>query len=342
MTARHRQAPDRAEPSARAPLPPNGSAPTAPPPAFRWDDWFETASPAQRAEALALAREQGLLYLHQLPAPAARPAPADPRADAPDWLPRLLAGKADDLPAFTPGPLETFDADLDGLQREAVARALATPDVCLIHGLPGTGKSRVVAELLTQAGHAGLRVLFVANRPAALDVVLRRVLDRAEVFAVRYLGPDETLDELPDWVRGLTLAEQQRAFRNRALDGARRARARCDEQCRRRERERETWPALREQSGTLAGLGEQERAIAARIARLPAEVERDPSPAVAAELAALARRFDEKRDRIDAAEKIRQAKCDACDKELADIVTALADLEPMCRALQEGGWWTRA
>src|SRR6516162_7681791 len=51
-------------------------------------------------------------------------------------------------------------------RQEALARAVATPDICLIQGFPGTGKSRVIAEMILQAAGRGERVLFLAPTPA--------------------------------------------------------------------------------------------------------------------------------------------------------------------------------
>ena len=34
---------------------------------FSWEEWFSHASPQQRATALGLAQQQGLIYPHQLP-----------------------------------------------------------------------------------------------------------------------------------------------------------------------------------------------------------------------------------------------------------------------------------
>src|SRR5947209_2511284 len=68
----------------------------APAPAsLSWDDLFQYATPSQQQELLVLARQQGLLYAHQLPplgnghgAQAQRP-----------WqrLQRILSGKIHDL-----------------------------------------------------------------------------------------------------------------------------------------------------------------------------------------------------------------------------------------------------
>src|SRR5207253_2526586 len=99
---------------------------------FSWEEWFRHASAAQRAAALGLAQQQGLLYPHQLPAitNGVKPAAAAVKeTETSQGIARLLAGKADGLLPLRIDALSCFDADLDELQREAAARALATPDV---------------------------------------------------------------------------------------------------------------------------------------------------------------------------------------------------------------------
>ena len=82
------------------------------------------------------------------------------------------------------------------MQREAVSRALATPDICLIQGLPGTGKSRVVAEIVLQAAQRGERVLLLAQTPAPLDRILELVGEHETLCPVRGRGRDEKLTPL--------------------------------------------------------------------------------------------------------------------------------------------------
>lgn len=64
----------------------------------------------------------------------------------------------------------------DGSQATAVAKALAG-HTFVLQGPPGTGKSQTIANLLARALHEGKRVLFVAQKQDALQVVKDR-LDR--------------------------------------------------------------------------------------------------------------------------------------------------------------------
>ena len=45
----------------------------------------------------------------------------------------------------------------------------------MLEGPPGTGKSQTITNLLTRAVAEGKKVLFVAEKRAALDVVARRL-----------------------------------------------------------------------------------------------------------------------------------------------------------------------
>ncbi|MGY1815616.1 DUF3320 domain-containing protein [Blastococcus sp. SYSU D00820] len=86
---------------------------------------------------------------------------ADP---APDTAARA---DLDELAAACPVPA-------DGSQLRAIAEA-AAGRTFVLEGPPGTGKSQTITNLLTRAVADGKRVLFVAEKRAALDVVARRL-----------------------------------------------------------------------------------------------------------------------------------------------------------------------
>lgn len=68
--------------------------------------------------------------------------------------------------------MEVMDAD--GSQAEALAEAAAGRSL-VIQGPPGTGKSQTISNLIAEAVSVGKRVLFVAEKLAALEVVKRRL-----------------------------------------------------------------------------------------------------------------------------------------------------------------------
>ena len=85
--------------------------------------------------------------------------------------------------AHSPNPRE-FDAvpaeneflvlDADASQQAVVTAALMG-QTGVIHGPPGTGKSQTIANLIGECSARGKRVLFVAEKRAALEVVLDRL-----------------------------------------------------------------------------------------------------------------------------------------------------------------------
>jgi hypothetical protein len=83
---------------------------------------------------------------------------------------------ADDADVDAEIPPERADhvVELDGSQALAVEAARRGADL-VIQGPPGTGKSQVITAIIAQAVLDGKRVLFVAEKLAALEVVQRRL-----------------------------------------------------------------------------------------------------------------------------------------------------------------------
>lgn len=81
-------------------------------------------------------------------------------------------------PAFSPKPLpwRPIDPGLNHSQVAALDKALASQDVHLIHGPPGTGKTTAVVELIRQAVLRGERVLACAPSNIAVDNLLERLM----------------------------------------------------------------------------------------------------------------------------------------------------------------------
>src|SRR5258708_4813444 len=94
-----------------------------------WEELFRTATSAQQQELLTLAGKQGVLYSHRLPALTGSSASAHSYRHL---LTSLLSGHTQSLEPLRPEPVSTSDPALDERQQDAVARAVQTPDLCLI------------------------------------------------------------------------------------------------------------------------------------------------------------------------------------------------------------------
>lgn len=79
-------------------------------------------------------------------------------------------------------------------QREFVQTALAVPDLAILEGPPGSGKTTAICELVQQLVLRGQRVLLCASTHVAIDNVLERLVDSsAPIDAVR-VGHAERVD----------------------------------------------------------------------------------------------------------------------------------------------------
>src|SRR5439155_27154456 len=73
-----------------------------------------------------------------------------------------------------PPQSEFLILDADSSQQRAITAVLAGQSA-VIHGPPGTGKSQTIANLIASLASAGRSILFVAEKRAALEVVLKRL-----------------------------------------------------------------------------------------------------------------------------------------------------------------------
>ena len=101
-----------------------------------------------------------------------------------------LPTRADDVVPDPASGLLVLDADSS--QQEAIEAARSGAHL-VIHGPPGTGKSQTIANLVAALAADGKRVLFVAEKRAAIDAVVGR-LDR--------VGLGELVLDLHDGARG--------------------------------------------------------------------------------------------------------------------------------------------
>ena len=85
-----------------------------------------------------------------------------------------LIADGDDIDAALPPAERMHVVDADSSQTVAIAEA-AGGRTLVIKGPPGTGKSQTITNIIAAAAARGRKVLFVAEKMAALDVVHRRL-----------------------------------------------------------------------------------------------------------------------------------------------------------------------
>jgi hypothetical protein len=315
-----------------------------------WEDIFHGAPPALKQELLDLARRQGVLYVHQLPRER-NGSPAETNPGPAVWT-SLVEG---DVRAWEPvraDPAVVREPGLDSAQREAVAKAMTTPDICLIRGLPGTGKSRVVAALAAEAVARGERVLLLAQSAAALDRVLALIPLRDDLLAIRCLAAGERPEDLPPASRDWTLAARLRHVGTASLHAARQSLAEREQRWQRLRKDEGTWQNLQEIADRLAQIQTQVANLTGRRVQVVAEVETE----VAAVLkvlavdgnsfqAALAKVARQGRDAEAAADQQiteRRQQVEEQREQQTSLEGQIAALRPLAEARQGKRWWTRA
>ena len=71
--------------------------------------------------------------------------------------------------------LQFIDPSLNDSQKDAVRFALASPDIALIHGPPGTGKTHTLVELILQMLQLNLRILVCGPSNISVDNIVERL-----------------------------------------------------------------------------------------------------------------------------------------------------------------------
>ncbi len=105
-------------------------------------------------------------------------------------------------PRFDPPKPIEFLTTLNPPQQDAVRFALASRDIAILHGPPGTGKTTTLAEVIIQAVRQGMKVLACAPSNTGVDNLLERLV-ACMPSVVRVGHPARVFESL----RGHTLDE---------------------------------------------------------------------------------------------------------------------------------------
>ncbi|KAI5308843.1 hypothetical protein KEM55_004728 [Ascosphaera atra] len=88
---------------------------------------------------------------------------------------QVLFGQTSPSPQDSIGNVEFTDPTLNDSQKEAIRFALASRDVALIHGPPGTGKTHTLIELILQFLARGQKVLVCGPSNISVDNIVERL-----------------------------------------------------------------------------------------------------------------------------------------------------------------------
>lgn len=83
--------------------------------------------------------------------------------------------------------LDHVAADLNTSQKRAIAKVLSAQDYAIILGMPGTGKTTVIAAIIRLLVHMGKTVLLTSYTHSAVDTILLKLKDDAD-FGILRLG----------------------------------------------------------------------------------------------------------------------------------------------------------
>ncbi|KAJ5724497.1 hypothetical protein N7493_006225 [Penicillium malachiteum] len=92
----------------------------------------------------------------------------------------------------SPGPIEFLDPTLNDSQKDAIRFALASKDIALIHGPPGTGKTHTLIELILQFVQRKKRILVCGPSNVSVDNIVERLAPK-KVPVVRIGHPARLL-----------------------------------------------------------------------------------------------------------------------------------------------------
>nr|GMD46410.1 DNA-binding protein SMUBP-2 isoform X1 [Ipomoea batatas] len=118
------------------------------------------------------------------------------KGPASDLVP-VLFGERSPTTSKKDAKFTLFNRNLDHSQKDAIAKALSSKDVFLLHGPPGTGKTTTVVEIILQEVKRGSKILACAASNIAVDNIVERLVPH-KVKLVRLGHPARLLPQVLD------------------------------------------------------------------------------------------------------------------------------------------------
>jgi hypothetical protein len=296
-------------------------------------------TPSQQQQLLALAERHGLVPVGTAGRLASPPSD-DGAARA--VLSRIFEVTLPTAPYAT--PIDPIDRALDHLQLDAVARALQTPDLFLLQGSPGTGKKRVIGEVIHQLIRQGGRVLLLGPS-AAVDALLARLQSSDGLIALRCLGADESAAELPGPVAGLTIEHQENALADRLRSRAAENRTAVEHRLTALQELHAHWPELMQHATRHGELTARLDRVRDRLDRVADEVRQEADTLTNSSnfVTAVQTLTREQTTLIATLEteaiEVQKRRAEA-ERSLSESQSRLNALRPLVEARQTGRWWT--
>lgn len=117
------------------------------------------------------------------------------------------------------GPTQWFNENLDESQREAVGFALASRDIAIIHGPPGTGKTTTIVEYIFQeALKRDAKILCCAPSNIAVDNLVERLGRKKQLKLIRLGHPARLLESIQRFSLESIVAENSQDVKNAIRD----------------------------------------------------------------------------------------------------------------------------
>lgn len=244
-------------------------------------------------------------------------------------LSRLFAASPD-LPAFAPATLKVAPAgDRHPAELAAAARAVACPDLCLVHAPDPAAGERVIADVAHHvATSTAGRVLVLSPNPAAADRITERLVRIAQLGVVRTLAdaenparPSPIVAQATSAALGVGRVEQLRQEARAAVAAA--------------ETRLQSLDRLAELAARLQPLDAAIAELTAQRDRIETEIRAETGTTFAARLSELAARHETTVARL-------TADCQAAHAEHAKQEAAVAALRAqLAQATRKPGLFTR-